>query len=234
MIYLAIDTTTEISSIALADGHDILAEYDFAHKMDLSRRLMPNIESLLMDFGLKTKDIGGLGVSVGPGSFTGLRIGVTTAKTLAQALDVPIVGIVSLDLLARQFEYLPNALVCSLIKVHRGEVYFAFYRVNRSEVDRITEYTAGHIDEVIKKARELAPDDIMFCGDTLNIHADTLVKELGERSIITPVSHPKASILAQIAAKKIEAGEGEDPIALKPFYIRRPTPEIRAETLHSQ
>ncbi|MCX6375956.1 MAG: tRNA (adenosine(37)-N6)-threonylcarbamoyltransferase complex dimerization subunit type 1 TsaB, partial [Armatimonadetes bacterium] len=118
---LALDTTTDVSSIALADESGIIAEYNFAHRMDLSRRLMPNIVALLTDCGMEMKDVEAIGVSIGPGSFTGLRIGVVTAKTLAQALSIPIAGVVTLDLLAHQFDYLPDAVICPLIKVRKGE-----------------------------------------------------------------------------------------------------------------
>lgn len=220
MICLAIETTTDISGIALADGEKVLAEHEFAHEMNLSRRLMPNIEALLAGCGFETRDLQGVGVSLGPGSFTGIRIGVTTAKTLAQALEIPIVGEVSLDLLAREFG---DSLVCPLVKVHRGEVYYAFYRK-----ERITDYAASPIDELIAKSSEFK-GEIVFCGDALAIHAETLVKELGERAVVSEITHPNAAILAQIAARKIENGGGEDPLELKPFYLRRPTPEIRLD-----
>lgn len=148
---LALDTTTDISSIAVADESGVLAQYDFAHRMDLSRRLMPNIISMLKDCGLEMRDIEAVGVSIGPGSFTGLRIGVTTAKTLAQTLGIPIAGIVSLDLLAHQYDYLPDALICPLVKVRKGEVYYAFYRTADGSLERISEYAAGPIGEIIER-----------------------------------------------------------------------------------
>jgi len=144
---LALDTTTDVSGIALADESGLIAEYNFAHRMDLSRRLMPNIVALLTDCGMEMKDVQALGVSIGPGSFTGLRIGVVTAKTLAQALGIPIAGIVTLDLLAHQFDYLPEAIICPLIKVRKGEVYYAFYRTTGIGIERISEYDSGPITE---------------------------------------------------------------------------------------
>ena len=153
---LALDTTTDICSIGLADESGLIGEYNFAHKMDLSRRLMPNVVSMLKDVGMEVKDVEALGVSLGPGSFTGLRIGVTTAKMLAQTLDLPIVGIVTLDLLAHQFDYLSSALVCPLVKVRKGEVYHAFFRVSDGNVERISDYEAGPISDVIGIARSMA------------------------------------------------------------------------------
>ena len=153
---LALDTTTDISSIAVADESGLIAEHNFAHKMDLSRRLMPNVMALLKDCGLQMNDLQAVGVSLGPGSFTGLRIGVATAKTLAQALDLPIAGVVTLDLLAHQFDYLPEAVICPLIKVRRGEVYYAFYRASCGSIERLSEYSSGPIGNVIEHGLNLS------------------------------------------------------------------------------
>lgn len=243
---LALDSTTDISSIALTDGPEVLAEHNFRHHMDLSRRLMPNIVALLRDCGLAMSDIQAVGVSLGPGSFTGLRIGVVTAKTLAQTLGIPIAGIVTLDLLARQFDYLPGALVCPLIKVRKGEVYHAFYRTAAGSVERITEYDAGPIDDVIKLAQTEwtatpspskgegrgegdMPTTIIFCGDALAANLPVLREGLGGRVIEAPawLSYPKASTIGRLAVEKIEAGEADDPLSLVPFYIRRSAPEMR-------
>ena len=234
---LALDTTTDVSSIAVADETGILGQYDFAHRMDLSRRLMPNIISLLKDCGLEMKDVEAIGVSLGPGSFTGLRIGVVTAKTLAQVLGVPISGVVSLDLLAHQFDYLAQAVVCPLIKVRRAEVYYALFRADRGSIERVSDYCAGPIEKVIELAKGALPTkagaaEVIFCGDGLSENLDALRQALGGIVIAAPpwLSYPKASILAQSALKKIAQGEADDPLSLAPFYIRRSAPEMRLET----
>ncbi len=230
---LALDTTTDISSIAITDGPEILGEYNFLHRMDLSQRLMPNIVNLLKDCKLAMSDIEAIGVSLGPGSFTGLRIGVVTAKTLAQTLDIPIAGIVTLDLLAHQIDYLPGALVCPLIKVRKGEVYYALYRTTAGSLERITEYEAGPIDDVVKllQSAVCSPQshNIVFCGDALDANLPALREGLGDRVVAASrwLSYPKASIIGRLAAEKIGAGEGSDPLTLVPFYIRRSAPEMR-------
>jgi len=253
MICLSLETTTDISSIAITDGAEILGEYDFAHHMDLSQRLMTSIVNLLRDCRLEMSDLQAVGVSLGPGSFTGLRIGVVTAKTLAQTLCIPIAGIVTLDLLAHQFDYLPDALVCPLIKVRKGEAYYAFYRTGLRAVQRLTGYEAGPIEDVVSMART-APlpasgkgssstttspskgegrgegsSSIIFCGDALRANLPALTEALGGRVIAAPewLSYPKASTVGRLAVEKIEAGEASDPFSLVPFYIRRSAPEMR-------
>jgi tRNA threonylcarbamoyladenosine biosynthesis protein TsaB len=252
---LAFDTTTDISSVAITDGAEILGEYNFLHRMDLSQRLMPNVVNLLKDCKLTMADIEAVGVSLGPGSFTGLRIGVVTAKTLAQTLNIPIAGIITLDLLAHQFDYLPGMLVCPLIKVRRGEVYYALYRTGGGSIERLTGYEAGPIDDAVKlvqadhsgtplpasgeglgegfglQSAVCSPqsDQILFCGDALEANLPALHEALGDRVVAAPewFSYPRASVIGKLAVEKIEAGEVSDPFSLVPFYIRRSAPEMR-------
>ena len=242
---LALDTTTDVCSLALADDSGLIAEYDFAHKMDLSRRLMPNVVSMLRDCGLETKDVQAVGVSLGPGSFTGLRMGVTTAKTLAQALNIPIVGIVTLELLAQQFDYLPDSIICPLIKVRKGEVYYAFYHASKGTVARMSEYESGPITDVIQQALSPAhfpsanpkseirnpKSEIIFCGDALELYLPTLSDGLGDRAVPAPawLCYPKASILARLALERISSGQADDFTTLVPFYIRKSAPEHRLD-----
>lgn len=199
---------------------------------------MPNIVNLLKEVGMTMSDVEAIGVSLGPGSFTGVRIGVVTAKMLAHVLGVPLAGVVTLDLLAHQFDYLPETLVCPLIRVRKGEVYTAVYRTHRGLMERLSEYTACPIDKVTDKIRsvqgssnECARQGVVFCGDGLPESVDLLRHELGDELIETSewLSYPKAGKLAQLAVRKIKAGEAESPMTLVPFYIRRSAAETRME-----
>ncbi|HET6454876.1 MAG TPA: tRNA (adenosine(37)-N6)-threonylcarbamoyltransferase complex dimerization subunit type 1 TsaB [Armatimonadota bacterium] len=231
MRILALDTTTDTCSIALAEDGRLLGEYNFAHSMDLSRRLMPNIVSLLKDSGLEAKDVQGIGVSLGPGSFTGLRIGITTAKTLAQVLKVPIAGVVTLDLLAHQFDYLSETMICPLIKVRKGEVYYALYRANRGTLERLSDYQSGPIQDIAHSSLITHQPSLVICGDAAKDNLSPLQETLGDRVILAPdwLSYPKASILARIARDMILREETADPISLVPLYIRKSAPEVRLE-----
>ena len=230
MKLLALDTTTDISSIALADENGLIAEYNFAHRQNLSVRLMPDIVALLKDCGMEVKDLEGIGVSLGPGSFTGLRIGVVTAKTLAQTLGISIAGIVTLDLIARQFDYLPMPTICPIIKVRKGEVYYAFFRNGGRE--RVSEYEAQTVERLIEDALKLDAPHIIFCGDALKDNLAALQAGLGDRAIPAAdwLAYPKASILAKLALEKIAAGNADDLMTMSPFYIRRSAPEMRLES----
>lgn len=230
MICLGLDTSTDISSIALADDSRLLGEYDFAHKMDLSRRLMVNITKLLQDCGIRIRDLRGIGVSVGPGSFTGLRIGVVTAKTLAQVLDIPIAGIVSLDLLAHQFAHLPEALVCPIIKVRKGEVYHAFYKASRGTLDRLSEYGASPVADLIRQVGETFSSSPFFvCGDGVPDALVSLQEAFRDQVIAAPpwLAYPKAGMTARLAADRIASGQADDALSVVPLYIRPSAPEMR-------
>lgn len=231
MICLSLDTTTDIASIALADDGLMLSEYSFAHHRDLSCRLMPDISAMLKDCSLAMQDVQSLGVSTGPGSFTGLRIGVVTAKTLAQALDVPVAGIPSLDLLALQFAHLPGSVICPVIKARKGEAYYALFRATGDGIERISDYSADPIDALTARIRELEAGSVIFCGDALPDNADAIAAAMEGRAVIAPpwLSYPKASLLAAESIRRIQAGSGDDAYTLAPFYIRKSTPEIRLE-----
>ncbi|MHB0913366.1 MAG: tRNA (adenosine(37)-N6)-threonylcarbamoyltransferase complex dimerization subunit type 1 TsaB [Armatimonadota bacterium] len=219
---LTLDTTTGTCSIAVADETGLLAEYNFAHRMDLSRRLMPNIVSLLADCSLSLPQIELIGVSVGPGSFTGLRIGIVTAKTLAQVLGIPIAPVVGLDALAHAFDYLPNWTVCPMVKVRKGEVYYALYRSHSGGLARTSDYSVGSVEEVIRQVE----GEAIFCGDAVAENAEAL-RTVGT---ISPASYPRASIIARLAVEKAASGETMDALSVLPFYMRKSTPEIRLES----
>ncbi|HEY3297705.1 MAG TPA: tRNA (adenosine(37)-N6)-threonylcarbamoyltransferase complex dimerization subunit type 1 TsaB [Armatimonadota bacterium] len=231
MKILALDTTTDVSSIALADERGMLGEYNAAHKMDLSQRLLPNINTLLKDCGVEMKDLDAISVSLGPGSFTGIRIGVVTAKTLAQTLGIRMAGLVSLDVLAHQFDCLPHKLVCPIIKVRKGEVYYALYRTHSGGMERISEYQAETVESLIEYAGQIEGGEIIFCGDALESNIDALRNGLKDRAVPAAkwLCYPKASVLARLGAEKIAAGMDENPLSLVPFYIRKSTPEMVLE-----
>lgn len=233
MICLALDTTTDVCSLALADEGGLIAEYDFLHHMDLSRRLMPNIVSLLQDSGLRMNDVEAVAVSVGPGSFTGLRIGVVTAKVIARTRKIPLAGVVTLDLLAWQFTCLDNSVVCPVIRVRKGEVYYAFFRMDGKLAVRLTDYIADSVEKLVTHTQAFSAPQIFFVGDGLSEALTPLKNSLGNSVVTAPawLSYAKASILANIGIQRISNGLADNPLTLVPFYIRRPAAEIRAEEI---
>ncbi|HSR10897.1 MAG TPA: tRNA (adenosine(37)-N6)-threonylcarbamoyltransferase complex dimerization subunit type 1 TsaB, partial [Thermodesulfobacteriota bacterium] len=135
MIVLALETATLAGSVALVDAGDgetgrrIIGENTLSNPETHSARLMPGIDRLLKEASLTIRDIGGIAVSIGPGSFTGLRIGVATAKGLAYALGIPVAGVPTLDALAATRPFSPDP-VCPVLDARKKEVYAALFRCN--------------------------------------------------------------------------------------------------------
>ncbi|OEF96964.1 tRNA (adenosine(37)-N6)-threonylcarbamoyltransferase complex dimerization subunit type 1 TsaB [Desulfuribacillus alkaliarsenatis] len=132
MWYLAFDTSTQVLSVALGNDESVVAEYTTNIKRDHSSRLMPAIESLMKEANIATKDLSGIIVGKGPGSYTGLRIGVSTAKSMAWALKIPLAGVSSLSLIARTGKYF-GGLIVPLIDARRGQVYTGLYGMQNEQ-----------------------------------------------------------------------------------------------------
>jgi tRNA threonylcarbamoyladenosine biosynthesis protein TsaB len=185
---------------------------------------------MLKDCSLELEDLDAVGVSVGPGSFTGIRIGVVTAKTLAQTLEIPAAGVVSLDILARAFSNQPDEVICPIIKVRKGEVYHAFYKAESGEVRRLTEYAALPVADLAREAAKM-DEAIIFCGDALPAAGPELEGVLRERAVFAPewMCYPRASVLAGIAREDMLSGRSGDTFSVVPYYIRKSAPEARLE-----
>ena len=241
MLILALDTSGEMCTAALVDtpmGGDFRiatprAEITFRHKMDLLRRLAPNIKWLLDDNGLSAEDLDAFAVSLGPGSFTGLRIGVTTAKSMAYATGKKLVGIPTLDILAAGAMAEHGDIIAPLIVARPGEVYAALYRADDRGPGKLTDDLALPIGELLDKALGLKSKRVIFCGSGCRANRPAIEDFLGDKAIFAPewTDHPRGEILGKLALDKLASGESDDPFSLVPLYVRRPTPEIRMEAV---
>ncbi len=161
MLMLAIDTAQEIGALAIANDYELIAEYHFRHKNSTLRRIVPDIEGLLSDACYSPSDLNAIVVSLGPGSFTGLRIGVTVAKTLAYVLKIPIVGVGTLDALARGVAPTGTDLICPMIHARANEVYWAMF--NSLGDVRLSDYRVSTVNEVLEEAENRGVP-VYFCG----------------------------------------------------------------------
>jgi len=238
MLSLAIDSSGDICSLALGKGPELICEHHFHHKMSLLRRINVEIEHVLSASGFGVRDIEGIAVSLGPGSFTGLRIGVTTAKSLAYTLGCPIVGVPTLDALASGAGPW-NGPVCPMIHARSGEVYWAIYRESeRVSIDGDC-YLVGPVQEAVQKAQELALDcaqsrqcsQALFCGGGAVVNAQMIVGLAGTGCVIAPrwQSFARGAVLLNLASARLDSGDTDDPYSLVPIYVRKPTPVVRAE-----
>ncbi|MBO4548853.1 MAG: tRNA (adenosine(37)-N6)-threonylcarbamoyltransferase complex dimerization subunit type 1 TsaB [Abditibacteriota bacterium] len=228
MIILGIESSGGISSICLSDGCGLLAEYHFAHNMGLLRRLSPGIEELVHGAGLEMGGIGGIGVSLGPGSFTGLRIGITCAKALAFALGIPVAGVPTLKALAKNIGYIrPGSLVCSMIFARADEVYWCLFD---SGLQELCEYRIESIDSLLREL-EQRPEEMVFAGSGCRKHREQIEAALGSRAGFADPACDFARGLSvnALALERLEAGDSDDPALLVPMYIKKPTPVLRKE-----
>ncbi|MDO8586285.1 MAG: tRNA (adenosine(37)-N6)-threonylcarbamoyltransferase complex dimerization subunit type 1 TsaB [Armatimonadota bacterium] len=243
MLILALDTSGETCAIALVDtpaplGGDfqiatLRAQITFRHQMDLLRRLAPSINWLLDDNGLSARDLDAFAVSLGPGSFTGLRIGVTTAKSMAYAVGKKLVGIPTLDILAGGVMVEHGDVIAPLIHARPGEVYAALYRADDTSPGKLSDDLALPIGELLDKALGLKSKRVVFCGSGCRANRSAIEDFLGDKAVFAPewTDHPRGEILGRLALDRLAAGESDDPFSLVPLYARRPTPEIRMEAV---
>ena len=225
MLLLAIDTSGDIASLALATEETLVTELDFRHKMDLLKRLMPNIERIVTDSGKLASDLDGIVISLGPGSFTGLRIGMAAAKSLAHVLDKPIVGIKTLDLLAHGASAAYPKSIIPLIHARPGEVFWAIYDSQNGVVNKVTEDKLSPLEDVIEEVKK---KDGVFCGSGAERNRDVLAAEFGKSSILDDwFNIPHGSVLAVLGIERLARGDSDDVMSIAPNYIQKPTPTIR-------
>ncbi|MEK5233607.1 tRNA (adenosine(37)-N6)-threonylcarbamoyltransferase complex dimerization subunit type 1 TsaB [Lysinibacillus sp. FSL K6-0232] len=207
MIWLGIETANAPLSIAVVKDGKVVAEMVQNIKLTHSAGAMPAIEEVLTRIGLKPSDLDAIAVSEGPGSYTGVRIGVTLAKTLAWTLQKPLVGISSLKILAANAA-LYNGLICPIFDARRGNVYTAIYQ--GMALETIVEDYHTHIDELLERLKALeAP--ILFVGIDVDIFWESITNVLGDAAIRAPFSLdlPRATeavhLATQVALPSVEA-----------------------------
>jgi tRNA threonylcarbamoyladenosine biosynthesis protein TsaB len=222
LLTIAIDASQDVCTLALGRDCSLVAEYAFAHKMNLLRRMLPNIESMLHDAGLAKGDIDGVIVALGPGSFTGLRIGVTIAKSLAYVLGRPIIGIGTLDTMARGVAPVETeALICPMIFARADEAYWSLF--DSGGVTRLRDYVVSSIGQILD---DLAGTNrrIYFCGTGARRNRDAISERLGDRATLAPAAndYTRGAALIELGTKRLAAGEDDDAMTLAPLYVRKP------------
>ncbi|EKN71445.1 hypothetical protein BABA_01365 [Neobacillus bataviensis LMG 21833] len=217
MTILAIDTSNNPLGVALLDDNQVLGEFITNIKKNHSVRVMPAIQTLMQDCEKAPADLTKIVVAKGPGSYTGVRIGVTIAKTLAWTLNIPLVGISSLEILAAGAGRYFNGFVSPIVDARRGQVYTGLYRYQNGMLTTVEQDQLVMIDDWVAKLTDLnAP--ILFVGNDLSIHHAKIIEVLGPQAIIASQTehNPRPSELALLGKDK----PGEDIHSFVPNYIR--------------
>ena len=185
---------------------------------------MPMIDRLLADSGFPLSAFDGLAVAVGPGSFTGLRIGISTAKGLALTADLPIAPVPTLDALAYTLPF-ASLPICPILDAKKHEVYTSLYEWRGAGMERRWEYLAISPEGLAERLQT----DVIFVGDAVQPFHPLLSERLGDRAHFAPVAHqlPAAAAVAALGMKLLAAGNGVAPDALVPLYIRSSEAELR-------
>ncbi|QCJ40696.1 tRNA (adenosine(37)-N6)-threonylcarbamoyltransferase complex dimerization subunit type 1 TsaB [Bacillus sp. S3] len=217
MTILAIDTSNNPLGIALLDENQVLGEYITNLKKNHSVRIMPAIETLMKDCERTPADLTKIVVAKGPGSYTGVRIGVTIAKTLAWTLKIPLVGISSLEVLAAGAGRYFNGYVSPIVDARRGQVYTALYQYQNGELAAVVEDQLVMLADWAATLSEMNKP-ILFIGNDLPIHRDKIKEVLGSQAIFANMTehNPRPAELAMLGRNKPD----EDVHAFVPNYIR--------------
>jgi len=220
LVVLGIDTATWTAAAGVVRDGEVLAEGVYREERSHTRSLTQLVERVLADAGLAITDVEGLAVSIGPGSFTGLRVGLALAKGIAFAGGVPIAPVSTLEALAWAAGAAPGETVCAALDARKQEVYAAFFAMTADGPRRETP------DEALRPAAlaaRLRPGCIVV-GDAADVYGAVL----GERSVLRPFAthHPRGGVVARLGWQRLLAG-GAEPIGpLEPVYVRPPDAEL--------
>lgn len=222
MYVLGIDTSTMTGGAAVVKDGQLVGEYVLNIRTTHSERLLPAIERLLKDAGLSLEEIDGIAVAVGPGSFTGIRIGVATAKGFAYALNKKLVGVTALEAFGRQFQAFPGVVV-AMIDSRRSEVYAQAF----SGGNPLAEPQNCHIDEVLQWCRSQA-QPCLLVGDGAIAYREQIAAGLPE-AVFPPQEFAllRPAVVAALGWEKLKEGQHSDVFAVNPVYLRKTEAEIK-------
>ncbi len=224
MYCLAVDTSSKFLCVALIKDEQILAQYNRAHDRQHSVLLLSKIEKVLSSCRLSISDIDCLAVDVGPGSFTGLRIGIATVKGLSLALDKPSIGLCSLDLIAATQDDTGD-IICPVIDAKRQQVYSALYKCSQNKIKRKGGYFLGTMDELLEKVK----GKVVFCGDALSLYQDRIKKHRGVRPVLAAEKFwfPSAVSFSRLCYGMYRRKDFKSARQITPLYLYQNTCTVR-------
>lgn len=224
VIVLGIETSTSQASVALGTETEILASTTLTGRTRQDV-VIPAIEHLLRWTGMELSSVGGVAVGLGPGLFTGLRVGIEAGKSLAQVLGAPIVGIPSLDALAFGVRH-TDRLIAAVIDARRGEVFYALYRAVHGGVVREGDYLVAPPDHLAADL-EARGEDVLLSGNGAILYRRELEGTGGRLEFASAVSaHPQAGSLVELAIPRMHREEFDRLFDVVPLYLRKSDAEI--------
>jgi tRNA threonylcarbamoyladenosine biosynthesis protein TsaB len=229
VITLGIETATQVVSVAIGGDDGLLGVVEIMQGRRHAEILAPAISFVCEQARISISDIGAIGVDIGPGLFTGMRVGIATAKVMAQALDIPIVGISSLDLLAFPLRH-TSKVIASVIDARKGEVFYAFYLPSPGGVQRVSEPLACSVEDFNADVMARG-QSVLAVGDGAQRYRDDIDTAIE----VADLAHPSAAPLVQLARARalrsdISITGASAAEAVRPMYLRAPDAQINWST----
>ena len=227
MKILAIDTSSKICSVSILEDKNIIIEKHNDDEKTHSQKLMPLIDELFKESNLSLDNIDLLACSQGPGSFTGIRIGISTAKAFADVKNIPIIGVTSLESLAYNIDN--SGLIATLIDAKHDNVYFALYELKDNKYTTIINPISDSISNVIQMLRNYN-STITFVGDGSEVHKDLLSNEFNNYVFASSEQNIQTSIsIGKSAFDKYSADDYQPVYSVSPIYLKKSQAEINLE-----
>jgi tRNA threonylcarbamoyladenosine biosynthesis protein TsaB len=229
MIVLGLDTSDYANAVGLVDGERVLADSHYEAKTDSLEQIVDNIDSVLKSAGLPLDKVQGIGVGLGPGSWTGIRVGVTVGKMLSFSTSKPVCGVPTLEALAYSVSNKSHP-VCAVVSVGAGDaVYAALYHPENGTVSRVGDYYVGDV----KGLTVLITGPVVMVGVGAPSYARTVSLESG-LDIKAVEAAPGGAAVASLAARRLERGESDDVLSLTPLYLKESTAKAFVNRYSSQ
>jgi tRNA threonylcarbamoyladenosine biosynthesis protein TsaB len=220
MIVLGLDTSGYVNAVGISDDDRVLADASFPARTDSLEQIVDNIDSVLKSAGLSLKEVEGIGVGLGPGSWTGIKVGVTVGKMLAFSTNKPVCGIPTLEALAFAARD-KSPFICSVISAGiRDAVYAAFYRSGKKEGD----YFVGDAKDLIPLLKE----PVLLVGSNIESYREMITKENPslKNKVTTLEVLPSGAAVACLAANRLAQGKHDEPLSLTPLYLKESTAKV--------
>ena len=213
---LAIETSSRQLGVAVVDGNQLVSSYELLAEYPHAVELPDAVARVLRAAHTSLDRLDAIAVDIGPGSFTGLRIGLAFTKALAFARKTPVIGVPSLDVLAANLPFTAQ-LVCPVVDAKQKNVYAALYRFEADGPKRQTDYLRGPVDDVLALIKE----PVILLGDGAALYRDRVVEHLGTRAAFASSEYglPRAAIVARLGQARLAQGQRDDPSTLVPMYL---------------
>ncbi len=224
MLVMGIDTSTTQGGVALLSGQGVVCEYTLNIKATYSERLLPLIDRALQDAGITLGQVEGFAVAVGPGSFTGLRIGLSTAKGLVVVGGQPLVGVSTLEAMAWTLPFCAHP-VCPILDARKGEIYCALFRHEGDRLIRLMDDTATAPGRLLSRIQQ----PTVFLGDGLVVYEGLVQSALKELALFPPLAGRggRAAAVAELGRRRLLRGDRDDLMQLVPQYLRPSEAEFK-------